>query len=237
MKGPAPIQGTAPIKGAVPLVELVDIHKSVGASAGVVKILKGISLSVCAGESIAVTGPSGSGKSTLLHVMGLLTPATHGNLKVGGELVDHDRRKAINLRRRFGFIFQDAKLINGLSALQNVQAPLMHIGVWPHRQKKLATDALEAVGMGHRLGHHPGQLSGGESMRVAIARALVAKPSILLADEPTGSLDSANGRIIADLLLGMVGRTTALVMVTHQPELARRANRIAHIIDGVLVDQ
>ncbi|MDH5509203.1 MAG: ABC transporter ATP-binding protein [Nitrospinota bacterium] len=222
--------------GQAPLVELVDIHKSVGSGDRTVEILKGVSLTVNAGESIAVTGPSGSGKSTLMHVMGLLTPATVGHVRVAGERVGQDRRKAIGMRRMFGFIFQDAKLIGGLSALQNVQAPLMHIGVWPHRQKKLATQALEAVGMGHRLGHHPSQLSGGESMRVAIARALVANPSILLADEPTGSLDSVNGRIISDLLFGMVGLSTALVLVTHQPDLALLADRIAHIVDGTMVE-
>jgi putative ABC transport system ATP-binding protein len=133
-------------------------------------------------------------------------------------------------------IFQDAKLLPGLTLLQNVCVPLGHRGLWPARQARLAREALASVGLDHRLTHRPSQLSGGELMRAAIARAIVTQPSLLLADEPTGSLDSRNGEMVTDLLLGMVTPGRALVLVTHHMPLAERATRLMRIHDGVLVD-
>jgi putative ABC transport system ATP-binding protein len=198
-------------------------------------VLHNIYLDVFLNQSIAVVGPSGSGKSTLLHILGLLTPIDSGSLQFADRDVTSygaSQRQAIRLN--IGYIFQDSKLIPNLNVIENVAIPLLHRGVWPSKQKEQAALALERVGLGHRFTHKPNQLSGGELMRVAIARALVLQPKIILADEPTGTLDSRNGQIVADLLYKLVTPETALVMVTHHMPLAERADRILRIQDGFL---
>jgi len=217
------------------LVSLRGVSKGWLAGRQRIEILREINLDVFQGESLAVVGPSGAGKSTLLHVLGLLTPVDKGSV-----IYDHVEVKTSrqwwnnNLRRSIGLIFQDAKLLPNMTVLENVCLPLLHRGVWPKRQKQMAVKAIEAVGLSHRLTHKPNQLSGGELMRTAIARALVIEPRIILADEPTGTLDSRTGEVVADLLFGMVTPSRALVMVTHHTPLARRADRMVEIIDGVL---
>lgn len=198
-------------------------------------ILHNICLDVFLGQSVAIVGPSGSGKSTLLHILGLLTPLDSGSF----QFKDHDMKTITpsqrqTLRKSIGYIFQDSKLIPNLNVIENVAIPLLHRGFWPSEQKRRAALALEKVGLGHRLRHKPNQLSGGELMRVAIARALIVEPKIILADEPTGTLDSNNGQIVADLLYKLVSDETALVMVTHHMPLAERADRILQIQDGFL---
>ena len=200
---------------------------------GLFTCLKDVDFDVHTGESLAVVGPSGSGKSTLLHVLALLTPLDSGRLLLASREVNaRDHGTDHEIRRDYGLIFQDGKLIPSLSVLENVCVPLLHQGTWPARQKTLACDMLERVGLAHRIHQRPNQLSGGEIIRTAIARALVLRPRIVLADEPTGNLDSHTGSEIANLLLGIAGEDRALVMVTHNEALARRADRIVHIEDG-----
>jgi predicted ABC-type transport system involved in lysophospholipase L1 biosynthesis ATPase subunit len=191
-------------------------------------------MEVRCGESVAVVGPSGSGKSTLLHVMALLTPVDNGEVWMGGRLLHPNDCWDPMLRRGIGMVFQDGKLLANLNVLDNVCMPLGHRGMWPRRQRQLALEALQAVGVDHRLRHRPNQLSGGELMRVTIARALVMNPSLLLADEPTGTLDSTTGEQISRLLFSLVTETRALVLVTHHAPLAERADRIVSLKDGRL---
>jgi ABC-type lipoprotein export system ATPase subunit len=220
-----------------PLVSLRGISKTWRAGREKVGVLYDIDVDVFAGESLAIVGPSGAGKSTLLHIIALLTPADRGTIHFAGRAITPDTAWWDSRQRwAMGMIFQDAKLLPGLTLLQNICVPLLHRGIWPRRQTALAREALAAVGLDHRLTHLPSQLSGGELMRAAIARAVVTQPSLILADEPTGSLDSRNGEMVADLLLGMVNSSRALVLVSHHMPLAERATRVLRIHDGALVD-
>ncbi len=221
-----------------PYIRLENIEKGWVTGGEKVTTLVGVNLDIHLGQSLAIVGPSGSGKSTLLHILGLLTPADSGSISFEGQVVKTaqqwwDRK----LRLSIGIVFQDAKLISNLNIIENVALPLLHRGVWPKIQKKLAKEALEKVGLGHRFKHNPNQLSGGELMRVAIARALVIQPKLILADEPTGTLDSKTGDVIADLMYKLVTPETSLVLVTHHPPLAARADRTMKIIDGLLMEQ
>lgn len=221
-----------------PYIQLKGISKGWKASGTPISILHDIHLDIYLNESVAIVGPSGAGKSTLLHILGLLTPVDSGDFFFNNiNLNDHKEWWNRSIRLKIGFIFQDAKLIPNLNVLQNVAVPLLHRGIWPKTQKKLAAAALEEVGLSHRFDHHPSSLSGGELMRVAIARALVLKPQLILADEPTGTLDSQNGKIVADLLYGLVHRESALVMVTHHLPLAERADRVIEITDGFISER
>lgn len=218
-----------------PIVRLERAHKSWHAGSNKIEVLRGIDLSVFAGQSLAIVGPSGAGKSTLLHVLGLLTPLNSGRVLYDEKPIstrsgwwDH------GFRRKLGYVFQDAKIIADLNVLENVCLPLAHRGIWPHRQRSLALDVLSRVGLGERLLHKPSQLSGGELMRVAIARALVLQPQMLLADEPTGTLDSQMTEQVADLLFETVTPERALVVVTHQESLAHRADHMLQMKDGRL---
>ena len=218
---------------AAPVFDLSDVALSLEGNAGTVDILRGISLSVASGESIALTGPSGSGKSSLLMVMGGLEQATGGAVRA----LDHDLT-ALNedaLARfrqgRMGIVFQSFHLIPTMTALENVATPLELAGDTDAFAK--AETALADVGLGHRLTHYPAQLSGGEQQRVALARACAPRPAILLADEPTGNLDSTNGAAIMDLLFAMRDQYGAtLVLVTHDPTLAARCDRAIALADG-----
>jgi putative ABC transport system ATP-binding protein len=219
----------------VPLLHLKEVEKGWIIGSEKFSILHNIDLDVFLGQSIAIVGPSGSGKSTLLHILGLLTPIDSGEfLFQNREIATLSQSERQSIRTGIGYIFQDSKLIPNLNVIENVAIPLLHRGYWPAKQKERAAFALERVGLGHRFKHKPHQLSGGELMRVAIARALIMQPKIILADEPTGTLDSRNGEIIADMLYQLVSKDTALVMVTHHLPLAKRADRILRIQDGYL---
>jgi len=201
--------------------------------------LAGIHLELKKGEYLAIAGPSGCGKSTLLAILGLLDSPSDGaytlNDKPVGKLKLSERARIRN--REIGFIFQAFNLIGDLTVYENVELPLTYRGMPGSERKKRVHDALERVGMGHRVKHYPSQLSGGQQQRVAVARALVGEPSILLADEPTGNLDSANGEAVMDLLKELHRTGATICMVTHDPRYARYADRSIHLFDGRIVEE
>ena len=217
------------------VLDLDNVRLSLRGNAGPVEILRGISLTVEEGESLALIGPSGSGKSSLLMLMAGLERATGGTVSaLGQDLTGLDEDALARFRRgNMGVVFQSFHLIPTMTALENVAVPLEIAGEAGAFARAMAE--LEAVGLGARAGHYPSQLSGGEQQRVALARASVGRPKLLLADEPTGNLDTVNGAAIMDLLFGLRDRHGAtLVMVTHAPELAERCDRILRLADGVL---
>ena len=200
--------------------------------------LREFTLDVREGEFVAVTGPSGSGKTTFLNIAGLLETFDTGTYSLDGKdvsrLSDDERSRIRN--EKIGFIFQSFNLIPDLDVFDNVDVPLRYRGMGAPERRKRITEALELVGLASRMKHVPAQLSGGQQQRVAIARALAGGPRFLLADEPTGNLDSLMARQVVDLLEDINGRGTTLVMVTHDPELARRAHRNVHVMDGQVTD-
>ena len=198
-------------------------------------ILQDIDLSIYLGESLSIMGPSGAGKSTLLHILGFLTPLDKGSIWFGDQLLTSKKdQRDHKLRSNIGFVFQDAKLIPELNILENVCVPLVHRGVRPSVQKCMAREALHKVGLNDLHEHRTNQISGGELMRVAIARAIVQNPKVILADEPTGTLDSHNGEIIAELLITMATPNCSVVFVTHSRDFALKADRIMYLKDGCL---
>ncbi|WP_061300463.1 ABC transporter ATP-binding protein [Herbidospora cretacea] len=202
-----------------------------------VDALRGVDLTIGDGEFAAIIGPSGSGKSTLMHLLGCLDRPTSGVLKVGGVDVStlDDTRLAELRNRMIGFVFQSFHLLGRTSALDNVALPLVYRGVPRAERRRRAREALEAVGLAHRLDHRPSQMSGGEQQRVAIARALVGDPQVVLADEPTGNLDTRNGDEVMGLLERLnADQGVAIVLVTHEPEVAGRARRQIHVRDGLI---
>lgn len=218
-----------------PILSLTEVTLSLDGNAGPVGILHGITLSVEAGETVGLVGPSGSGKSSLLMLLGGLERATSGTVRaLGQDLTPMSEDQLARFRRdNMGVVFQSFHLIPTMTALENVATPLELAGRRDAFER--AEEELASVGLGDRMGHYPGQLSGGEQQRVALARAAAPRPRILLADEPTGNLDKANGRAIMDLLFELRDRHGAtLVLVTHAPELADRCDRVIRLLDGRL---
>ncbi len=219
------------------MILLDDVHLTLASDAGAVNVLRGISLTVTAGETVSVVGPSGSGKSTMMMIVGGLERPSSGRVVVAGtDLGDLGEDALARFRRdQVGIVFQSFHLIPTMNALENVAIPLELAG---RRDAFAAAEAgLQAVGLGHRLLHYPGQLSGGEQQRVALARAFATTPRLLLADEPTGNLDTATGRVIIDLLFTLQARHgTTLVLITHDASLAQRCDRLVRLADGKVVD-
>jgi len=201
--------------------------------------LAGIHMDIKKGEYVSISGPSGCGKSTLLAILGLLDTPSDGQYTLNGKAVSglkmQERARIRN--REIGFIFQAFNLIGDLTVYENVELPLTYRGTPSSERKKMVHEALEKVGMSHRVKHYPSQLSGGQQQRVAVARALVGAPSVLLADEPTGNLDSANGEAVMDLMRELHRNGATICMVTHDPRYARFADRGIHLFDGRVVEE
>jgi putative ABC transport system ATP-binding protein len=220
-----------------PLVVLEDVHLSLGSAAGPVNILRGVNLEITTGETVSLLGPSGSGKSTLMMVMSGLERPSSGRVWLDGKNIGPlDEDALARLRRAsIGIVFQAFHLIPTMTSQENVALPLELDG--RRDAFSAAARGLAAVGLGHRLTHYPGQLSGGEQQRVAIARAFIAEPMLLLADEPTGNLDAATGRMVIDCLFEHQARHgTTLLVITHDPGIAQRCGRQIHLLDGRIVE-
>lgn len=215
------------------VLELRQVTKAYPGSPPI-EVLKGIDLTITEGELVAIVGPSGSGKSTLLNMMGALDRPSTGEVLIDGSVVNGLRDSSLSgvRGRRLGFVFQQFHLLAGLSATENVATGLLYHGTSGRERKKQARKALERVGLGHRLNQKPGKLSGGERQRVAIARALLGDPAIVLADEPTGNLDSQTTAEIVDLFRDLHKQGSTIVMITHDPDLARSMPRVVEILDG-----
>ena len=225
---------TGPVSTAVDARGVIRTYHSEGAS---VEALRGVSFTVPSGDYVAIVGPSGSGKSTLMHLLGGLDRPTAGQLLIGGrDVATLSANELAHLRNStIGFVFQSFHLLPRTSAVENVALPLVYRGVRAAERHRRAAATLARVGLGHRLNHRPNQLSGGEQQRVAIARALVTEPELLLADEPTGNLDTASGTAVLALLEELNGeRGVALIIVTHDRDVAARAHRTITLRDGLI---
>jgi len=222
-----------------PLIRLEGVTKIFLTDEVETHALAGIQLDIKAGEFVSIAGPSGCGKSTLLSILGLLDSPSEGGYWLNGKPVEklrlHERARIRN--REIGFIFQSFNLIGDLTVFENVELPLTYRGMRSVERKQRVGEALEKVGMAHRSKHLPSQLSGGQQQRVAVARALVGSPLILLADEPTGNLDSRNGDAVMELLGELHKEGATICMVTHDPRFARHAERTVHVFDGRIVDE
>jgi putative ABC transport system ATP-binding protein len=221
-----------------PLIQILDLTKVFYTDEIETHALSGIHLSINKGEYLAMSGPSGCGKSTLLSIIGLLDTPTAGSYSLNGKTVERlDFAERSRIRNQeIGFIFQSFNLIGDLTVYENVELPLTYRHTMPATDRKTRVmEALERVGMAHRVQHYPSQLSGGQQQRVAVARALGGKPSILLADEPTGNLDSRNGDAVMELLQELHGEGATICMVTHDPRFAKHAQREVHLFDGKVV--
>jgi putative ABC transport system ATP-binding protein len=222
-----------------PLIELQGIRKVFLTDEVETHALADVHLQIEEGEYVAISGPSGCGKTTLLSILGLLDSPTDGTYMLAGERVDGlsaaDRARVRN--RQIGFIFQSFNLIGDLTVYENVELPLTYRGMAPSERRERVEKALDRVGMGHRMKHFPAQLSGGQQQRVAVARAVAGDPAILLADEPTGNLDSANGEQVMELLRELHRNGATICMVTHDPRYARQADREIDLFDGKVAEE
>src|ERR1700688_62216 len=224
---------------APPVIKLKDLTKVFATDDVETHALSNVSLEIARGEYVSIGGPSGCGKSTLLSILGLLDSPTQGLYELNGrpvaELASSERARVRN--REIGFIFQSFNLIGDLTVFENVELPLTYRGMRPAERRQRVTEALERVGMAHRAKHLPSQLSGGQQQRVAVARAVGGEPVILLADEPTGNLDSKSGEAVMDLLKELHQSGATICMVTHDPRYARHADRHIHLFDGRVVEE
>ncbi len=242
-----PLDDTQPIRigdtgqhpaSPVPVIEIEGVHKIYRTGVLEVAALRGVSLTISAGEYVALMGPSGSGKSTLMHILGCLDVPTSGTYRLAGE--DVSTMSEVELadvrNRRIGFVFQQFNLLASLSALRNVELPLVYAGVDRSARKERAMAALNRVGMGDRVEHRPGELSGGQQQRVAVARAVVSDPALILADEPTGNLDSVSAGEVLDLLAELHDSGRTVVLITHDADVADVASSTFRIFDGQILD-
>ena len=220
------------------MIEIKELHKSYSMGKSTLHVLKGINFKVAEGEMVAIMGSSGSGKSTLLNILGMLDVAEEGNYNLDGKVIkDLDETKAAIYRNKFlGFVFQSFNLISYKTALENVMLPLYYQKISRKERQKSAQKYLEDVGLGPWAGHHPNELSGGQKQRVAIARALVSEPKVLLADEPTGALDTKTSYELMDLLQKINDAGKTLLIVTHEQDIANMCKRIVHLRDGIIVE-
>src|SRR6478752_546049 len=227
-----------PTTAMPPVIKLDGVTKVFVTDEVETHALASVDVEIARGEYVAISGPSGCGKSTLLSILGLLDSTTKGSYTLNGrevaELKAWERARVRN--REIGFIFQSFNLIGDLSVFENVELPLTYRGMLPKERKQRVTEALERVGMAHRAKHLPSQLSGGQQQRVAVARALAGRPAILLADEPTGNLDSRNGEAVMSLLKELHDGGATICMVTHDTRFAEHADRTVHLFDGRVVE-
>lgn len=221
-----------------PVIDLQGITKTYGSGDTEVHALRGIDLTITRGDFVAIMGASGSGKSTLMNIIGALDAATSGHYALDGIDIDDLDEGALSIvrNRKIGFIFQSFNLIPRTSALSNVELPLVYRGVRRRERRQRAIEALTAVGLADRMHHMPNELSGGQQQRVAVARALVAEPSLLLADEPTGNLDSRSTTDVLDLMGALHDQGRTIVMITHEDDVAAHAGRVVTLIDGLISD-
>lgn len=219
------------------MIDIKNLNKTFRTTDVETLALDGVNLSIAPGEFVAIMGPSGCGKSTLLNILGLLDNPTSGSYKLNGtEVANMKEKDRTSLRKgKIGFVFQSFNLIDELTVAQNVELPLTYLGVPVSERKKRVKETLERINLGHRANHKPMQLSGGQQQRVAIARAVVTQPDLILADEPTGNLDSTNGREVMDLLTELNRGGTTIIMVTHSQHDASYARRTVHLFDGNIV--
>jgi putative ABC transport system ATP-binding protein len=218
------------------IVEISEVRKTYKSGSITFEALRGVSLTIQEGEYIAITGPSGSGKSTLMNILGCLDIPTEGSYLLGGEDVSTMTEKdlAVVRNKRIGFVFQQFNLLRSMTAQRNVELPLMYAGIHAKERHTLAREALERVGLGDRTHHKPGELSGGQQQRACIARALVTNPDIILADEPTGNLDSVSTHDVLRLLHELHDQGRTIILITHEHDVARESQRQVQIYDGLL---
>lgn len=219
------------------MIELKDIYKSYGKGKNELQILKGINLKIDEGEYVSIVGPSGSGKTTLMNIIGMIDVPTSGEYIFEGKPVSKlsEGELARIRNRKIGFVFQSFNLIPEMNALENVELPLIYAGVRPSERKRRSQELLSLMGLSDRLNHRPSELSGGQQQRVAIARALATDPPIILADEPTGNLDSKAGSEVIKILESLNGEGKTVILITHDREIASRARRRIEIRDGVII--
>lgn len=220
-----------------PFLAIRNVSKIYSRGNGEVRALDGISLSVQPGEFLAIVGRSGSGKSTLMNILGCLDTPTNGDYFLNGENVAglNEKKLAEIRNRELGFVFQGFNLISGMDAVENVELPLLYRGIPAARRRSLALNALDRVGLSERVNHMPDEMSGGQQQRVAIARAIAAEPPLILADEPTGNLDSKSGEAIMQIIHSLHKQGTTIVLITHDNKIAASAERVVQIQDGRMV--
>ena len=220
------------------LIEVRDVYKIYNPGENQVNALDGVSITIDEGEFVAIIGQSGSGKSTLMNMLGLLDTPTHGEYYINGKLVDDltDDQMSVIRNEEIGFIFQGFNLISSLSALENVELPLVYRGMPKQERREISQQALERVGLGSRIHHLPAEMSGGQQQRVAVARAIAAKPPVILADEPTGNLDTKSTKEVMAILHEHKDEGRTVIVITHDNEIAEEAERVIRIRDGKVVE-
>lgn len=220
------------------LIEVRDVYKIYNPGENQVNALDGVSITIDEGEFVAIIGQSGSGKSTLMNMLGLLDTPTHGEYYINGKLVDDltDDQMSVIRNEEIGFIFQGFNLISSLSALENVELPLVYRGMPKQERREISQQALERVGLGSRIHHLPAEMSGGQQQRVAVARAIAAKPPVILADEPTGNLDTKSTKEVMAILHELKDEGRTVIVITHDNEIAEEAERVIRIRNGKVVE-